>query len=162
VTTPTVRLRPLTEQEYDVYRVRAVPLYAEDLRRARGMSPEVALRTSDETFAVTLEEAQAVERTWILRVLTADGDVAGWLWLGPHPHREDGVFVYDIEIDEALQGRGLGRATMLAAEELAREAGLGHIGLNVFGWNTTAEGLYRSLGYITESTQMSKPLQGES
>ena len=39
---------------------------------------------------------------------------------------------------------------MLAAEDIAREAGLQHIRLNVFGWNTRAEGLYRSLGYMTD------------
>jgi len=48
---------------------------------------------------------------------------------------------------------------MLAAEDLAREAGLKYIQLNVFGWNTRAESLYRSLGYITLATQMGKPLQ---
>jgi ribosomal protein S18 acetylase RimI-like enzyme len=157
--TPTVTLRPMTAQEYEAYRTGAVPAYAADLVRARGMSPEAALRESDSTFPTTFTEAAAPARTWVLRVLTADGEPAGWLWLGPHPHREDGVYVYDIEIDEAHQGRGLGRATMLAAEELARAAGLGHIALNVFGWNGRAEALYRSLGYVTGWTQMSKPLE---
>jgi ribosomal protein S18 acetylase RimI-like enzyme len=157
--TPTVTLRPMTEQEYDAYRQRSVPAYAADLERARGISPKAALDESDKTFARTLAEAAAPERTWVLRVLTSDGEEAGWLWLGPHPHREDGVFIYDIEIDEEHQGRGLGRATMLAAEDLVRAAGLREIALNVFGWNSRAEALYRSLGYVTAATQMSKPLQ---
>jgi ribosomal protein S18 acetylase RimI-like enzyme len=159
VTAPTVRLRPLTDEEYDAYRERSVPLYADELMRARGMSAESALVKSAATFATTLAEASSPDRTWLLRVLTADGQSAGWLWLGPHPHRADGVFVYDIVIDVSHQGRGLGRATMLAAEDLAREAGLRHIALNVFGWNTRAEALYRSLGYTTGSTQLSKPLE---
>jgi ribosomal protein S18 acetylase RimI-like enzyme len=158
--TPTVTLRPMTEQEYDAYRQRSVPAYAADIERARGTRPEVALDESDKAFAKTLAEAEAEapERTLVLRVLTSEGEEAGWLWLGPHPHREDGVYVYDIEIAETHQGRGLGRATMLAAEQLAREAGLRHIALNVFGWNSRAEELYRSLGYVTGSTQLSKPL----
>jgi ribosomal protein S18 acetylase RimI-like enzyme len=159
VTPPTVQLRPLTDEEYDAFRIRNVPLYAEDVQRSRGLSPAAALQASEETFAHTLAEAAAPDRTWILRVLD-DGDVAvGWLWLGPHPTREDGVFVYDIEIAEAFKGRGLGRATMLAAEELARAAGLNYIQLNVFGWNSRAEALYRSLGYVTLATQLGKPLQ---
>jgi ribosomal protein S18 acetylase RimI-like enzyme len=161
VTAPIVRLRPLTGEEYAAYRTYGVPMYAADLARARGMNPELALQESEKTFAATLEEAAAPDRTWILRVLTDDDEPAGWLWLGPHPHREDAVFIYDIEIHESHQGRGLGRATMLAAEELARDAGLRHIALNVFGWNERAESLYRSLGYITASTQMSKPLQDQ-
>jgi ribosomal protein S18 acetylase RimI-like enzyme len=155
---PTVTLRPMTDQEYDAYRQRSVPLYAAELERARGSSPEAALEESDKTFAQTLAEAAAPERTWVLRVLTSDGEEAGWLWLGPHPFREDGVFVYDVEIAEEHQGRGLGRATMLAAEELARAAGLTYIQLNVFGWNSKAEALYRSLGYVCLATQMGKPL----
>jgi GNAT superfamily N-acetyltransferase len=159
MTTPTVRLRPLTEQEYDAYRERGVPGYADELMRARGVSAETALLDSAKTYAMTLAEASAAERTWILRVQTAEGEDAGWLWLGPDLHREDGVCVEDIEIDEEHQGHGLGRATMLAAEQLARDAGLRHIALNVFGWNSRAEALYRSLGYVTAWTQMNKPLQ---
>lgn len=154
-----MRLRPMTAEEYVDFRARGVPLYADDLARARGMPPEAALKESEETFAPTLEQATAPDRTWLLRVLDDDGEPVGVLWLGPQPARDDGVFVYLIEIDEAHRGRGLGRATMLAAEEVAREAGLRHIGLNVFGWNTTAEGLYRSLGYVTMATQLSKSLQ---
>ena len=149
----------MTEPEYEAYRLRAVPAYADDLVRSRGMSPAVALRKSDETYPKTLADAAAPDGSWVLRVLDPEGEALGWLWLGPDPYRDDGVFVYDIEIDAAHQGRGLGRATMLAAEDIAREAGLQHIGLNVFGWNTRAEGLYRSLGYTSESTQLSKPLQ---
>jgi ribosomal protein S18 acetylase RimI-like enzyme len=159
--TPTVELRPLTEQEYAAFRERSIPSYADDLVRARGMTREAALLESSATFAALLADAQAPERTWLLRVLTADGEAVGWLWLGPHPHREDGVYVYDIEVDEPHQGRGLGRATMLAAEDLARGAGLRHIALNVFGWNSRAEKLYRSLGYETGWTQMAKPLQDQ-
>jgi len=159
MTPPTVRLRPMTEEEYDAFRIRGVQLYADDLARSRGLSPAAARQASEETFDRTLAGAAAPDRTWVLRVLDDSDAAVGWLWLGPHPFREDGVFVYDVEIAEEHQGRGLGRATMLAAEDLAREAGLKYIQLNVFGWNTRAESLYRSLGYITLATQMGKPLQ---
>jgi ribosomal protein S18 acetylase RimI-like enzyme len=162
VTPPRARLRPLTDEEYDAFRVRNVPLYAEDVERSRGLKPAAALAVSEETFPRTLAEAAAPDRTWILRALDDGGVPVGWLWLGPHPAREDGVFVYDVEIAEAFQGRGLGRATMLAAEELAREAGLNYIQLNVFGWNSRAAALYQSLGYVTLATQMGKPLQDPS
>ena len=48
---------------------------------------------------------------------------------------------------------------MLAAEDVARAAGHRFVRLNVFGWNTSAQALYRSLGYRTDSIQMSKPLE---
>jgi hypothetical protein len=57
------------------------------------------------------------------------------------------AFLYDIELAPATRGRGLGRATMLAAEDAARELGADRIRLNVFGHNTAARRLYESLGY---------------
>ena len=49
---------------------------------------------------------------------------------------------------------------MLAAEDVfARRGPTGIVALNVFGWNTRAQALYRSLGYRTDATQMSKPLE---
>jgi ribosomal protein S18 acetylase RimI-like enzyme len=47
---------------------------------------------------------------------------------------------------------------MLAAEAVCREEGWTAIGLNVFGPNTRARGLYDSLGYEAVSTSMTKPL----
>jgi GNAT superfamily N-acetyltransferase len=157
--TPTVTLRPMTAQEYEAYRERVVPDYVRDLQRARGMTPEAAHEYATGAFAPTLDEAAAPDNSWLLRVLTDDGDAAGWLWLGPHPSRADAGFIYDVIIDETWQGKGLGRATMIAAEEFARAAGLTRLTLNVFGWNHRAEHLYRSLGYDVDSTTMSKSLQ---
>jgi ribosomal protein S18 acetylase RimI-like enzyme len=152
----------MTVDEWDASRAASIPKYAAELERARGLTSEAALSDATQTFPDTLSAATREPRTWVLRVLTADGAEAGWLWLAPHPHRTDGVFVYDVEIDEQHRGQGLGRATMLAAEQLARDDGADFIGLNVFGWNIRAEELYRSLGYRTESTQLGKPLREQS
>ncbi len=77
---PTVRLRPMTEEEYDAFRIRGVSLYAEDLARSRGLSPAAALQVSEETFDRTLAGAAAPDRTWVLRVLD-DSDAASRLAL---------------------------------------------------------------------------------
>jgi|tagenome__1003787_1003787.scaffolds.fasta_scaffold20681441_2 ribosomal protein S18 acetylase RimI-like enzyme len=158
----TVRTRPMTEDEYADYRARVVPLYADDLQRSGGLDRQAALARSAESFPPTLAEAAAGDRSSLLRVLDASDEPVGWLWLGPHPERPDAVFVYDVEIDAAHQRRGLGRATMLAAEQLVREAGLSALVLNVFGWNDGAQQLYRSLGYQADKILMSKQLQDPS
>ena len=152
----TVTLRPLTDEEYAGYRARAVPLYAAEMVRSRGLSPEEAAKNSATTFPATVADVLNEEGASISRVLTDDQPV-GWLWLAPAG--ADSLFVYDIEIDEPHRGRGLGRATMLAAEDMARAAGYRFVRLNVFGWNTGAQALYRSLGYRTDAIQMSKPLE---
>jgi ribosomal protein S18 acetylase RimI-like enzyme len=153
----TVSLRPLTEEEYAGYRARAVPLYADELVRSKGFSPEEAEKNSATTFPATVADVLAEAGASISRVLADDEQPVGWLWLAPAG--ADSMFVYDIEIDEPHRGRGLGRATMLAAEDVARAAGHRFVRLNVFGWNTSAQALYQSLGYRTDAIQMSKPLE---
>jgi len=70
--------------------------------------------------------------------------------------------VYDIEIDPEHRGRGLGRDTMLLAEEEARLRGRRRIKLNVFARNTVARALYRSLGFEEMAVQMAKEVgEGE-
>ena len=50
---------------------------------------------------------------------------------------------------------------MKAAEALVTAAGIGEIGLNVFGFNVPAQALYASLGYRVVATQMAKVLTSE-
>jgi GNAT superfamily N-acetyltransferase len=77
----------------------------------------------------------------ILRV-EVDEQPVGRLWLAlRNPRAEAGVgFINDISIDEALRGRGYGRAAMRLAEEEARRNGLHALALDVFGQNAIARG----------------------
>ena len=74
--------------------------------------------------------------------------------------RPTGVWLYEIELDEAARGRGLGREAMIEFEARARDLGAEKLALNVFGGNEVARSLYRSLGYVEESVQMGKRLEG--
>lgn len=47
---------------------------------------------------------------------------------------------------------------MIAGEQLARSRGAQSLGLNVFGFNSAARGLYESLGYEETSVKMKKSL----
>lgn len=88
-----------------------------------------------------------------------DGTVVGLLWIAPRDDAEPAHWwVWDIEIDEQFRGRGLGRATMLLAEERARSEGAASLGLNVFGGNHVAKALYDSLDYRETSIHMRKSL----
>lgn len=70
--------------------------------------------------------------------------LVGHLWLAVH----DRVgYLYDIEVLPDARGRGLGRASMRAAEDAARDLGADLLRLNVFGHNAVARGLYERLGY---------------
>jgi ribosomal protein S18 acetylase RimI-like enzyme len=68
------------------------------------------------------------------------------------------AYLYEIEIDEAERGRGLGRAAMEAFEREAARRGLAELELNVFGGNTVARSLYQSLGWRETAVHMAKRL----
>jgi len=85
-------------------------------------------------------------------------ETVGRLWIGPAGPDPERWWVWDVAIHEDRRGRGLGRQVMLLAEELARSHGATTIGLNVFGQNRVARGLYTSLGYGEQSIQMRKSL----
>ena len=82
----------------------------------------------------------------------------GTLWIGEAGGATGEWWVWTVEIEESLRGRGLGRATMLLAEAEARLHGATRLGLNVFGPNRVARRLYESLGYEVTALQMSKSL----
>lgn len=153
----TTSLRSMSPAEFDEFAARSLDDFAADLAQAAGRSLEQARARAVEQFAQLLPNGSQTAGHWF-RVILDDDRPVGQLWVGPHPQRPDGAYVYDIVIDEAERGRGFGRAAMLAVDELARQAGLTAIGLNVFGVNDGARRLYASLGYETVSTQMLKRL----
>ena len=118
-----VSLRPLTDEEYAGYRALAVAKTAAELVRGRGMTPEAAQQRAEDGLPQTLADLLAVDGASMSRVLGDGGDPVGWLWLGTAPTAGDGLWVFDMEIDEPHRGQGLGRATMLAAEDVARDGG---------------------------------------
>ncbi|KQX05003.1 MULTISPECIES: GNAT family N-acetyltransferase [unclassified Leifsonia] len=88
-----------------------------------------------------------------------DGKDAGWLWIGPTGEGSNGDWwIWDIEVHEAFRRRGIAEAAMELAEDVARAAGVGAIGLNVFGGNDTARRLYDRVGYAVTSVHMRKTL----
>lgn len=70
--------------------------------------------------------------------------------------KENEVFIYDLNIDNAYQGRGYGKQTMTILEDHVRKLGGNKILLHVFGHNKIAISLYEKMGYQAYSINMSK------
>ena len=155
---PTVRLRPMRQDEYPGFIAASKAGYAHDMVVHGGMPRAAAEKKSEEDHATILPDGLATPRQDIF-VVEADGESVGHLWVAERgsPERPT-LFIYGIEIDAAYRGRGFGRRTMLLAEAEARARGIGRMELNVFGGNDVARGLYRSLGYAETSVQMGKDL----
>ena len=153
----TVSLSPLTDSALAAWMQVQRAEYITDRIRS-GDDEAAALRNADANDERLFPGGVLAPGHDLLRVLD-DGRPVGVIWVGPHPQELEGVaYIWDVEVDPSERGRGFGRAAMLLAEEHARSRGYRALALNVFGFNTTARGLYESLGYEPTSIQMRKEL----
>jgi ribosomal protein S18 acetylase RimI-like enzyme len=147
-----IALRPLREDEYATWDAAHRAEYERGLVEFAGLAPEAARAKVDHDFPAVLPDGLATADTWIWAV-EEDGRGVGTVFLGL---RGGGAWLYDITIDAGERGRGYGRAAMLALEDEVRALDHESVGLNVWGGNEVARGLYRSLGYAEESVHMRK------
>jgi ribosomal protein S18 acetylase RimI-like enzyme len=149
--------RPMRADEFDGWLATTKVAYVGDMVRA-GVPEDGAREKGDQDFAMLL--SAGVETEGQSLYILEDGDeVVGNLWLS---ERQDDLgetlCVYNVAIDEAYRGRGLGRAAMTWVEGEALRRGIQVVTLNVFGGNDVARGLYRSLGYDEIAVYMRKTL----
>ncbi|MFE9042132.1 GNAT family N-acetyltransferase [Streptomyces sp. NPDC012421] len=153
-----VETRPMTDVEYAGWEAEARESFARSWMD-RGVPEAQARAKAEASHRELLPRGLATPGTAI-RVAVLDGRVAGHVWTGVRV-LEPGVsagYVYRVEVDAELRGRGYGRALMLVAERMTREAGETLLGLHVFADNTPAVRLYESLGYRTTFVNSAKPL----
>jgi GNAT superfamily N-acetyltransferase len=155
-----VTLRPMSDAEFGEFVAASQAGVVEQMVEMAGTDREAALTRADAEYRSLLPQGSATPGHEFRLAADERGDVVGHLWVG----LKDGpgpaiAWVYDVEVAETHRGRGLGRAIMEAAEDLAREMGAASLGLNVFGGNAVARALYDKLGYVVTSQQMSKPLR---
>ena len=153
-----IRLRPLTQPEFDQWITRQEAEYAELIIESGAMPPAAAREKARRDTERTLGAGLDTPGQFLFRVLAGEEPV-GSVWLAvPGPDDPAMSWVYNVEIDEAHRGHGYGRQAMLLAEEESRARGMTSSGLNVHGKNTVAISLYDSLGYAVTAQQMKKPL----
>jgi|SRR6185437_11569672 len=156
---PAVTLRSMTEAEFGPWRDIAIDQHGAQVSRATGKSLAAAVEESRVLLSKVLPEGLQTDGMRLFAITDGEARI-GWLWLGASPSDPAAGFVFDIMIDADARGRGYGRATMLAAEQLFRSQGKTRVALTVAGGNDTARGLYESLGYLPTSTSMAKNLEG--
>ena len=156
-----IRLVPMLESELDAYLEKSIPNYAAENVQAGYWSETEALEKSRKVFDNLLPEGVKSKGQYLFQVEEAEtNERVGIIWLNARTDipRPSG-FIYDIEMDEKLRGKGYGKQTMLAIEEKARELGLKSIGLHVFAHNAVAKGLYEKIGYEVKSLNMVKEIE---
>ena len=141
-----VTVRPMTADEIAAYFSEAVERFAEETMAADpSLTRDAALANSRDVHERILPEGvDTPGHDFLVALDAATGRRTGITWLF---HEELAGFIYDVEVDEAERGNGYGRALMDAAAEHMRGQGMEVLGLNVFGHNHVAHGLYDALGY---------------
>jgi len=154
-------LTPMSEQELARLRGPLERAYAEDLATHQGMSVQAAQERSADQLRQLLPAGAATEGA-LLRLARVGDTEVGWIWVtmpgaaGTTDAKR--AWIHNIEVHPAHRGRGYARRMIQLMEaELAR-LGVPEVGLNVFGTNTVAIGLYQSLGFEVTAQQMAKPI----
>jgi len=155
----TAHLRPLRDDEFEAWLASSKAGYAASIEHDGGIPRDVAEAKAEADFAQIVPDGGKVPEGHGVFVVDDDGEAVGRLWVAEREADGERVlFVYEVAVDEAARGRGLGRLAMEFAEEEARRRGLARVALNVFGGNDVARGLYRSLGYREVAVWMAKEL----
>ena len=157
---PRVTLAPMVEEEFGPYLRAGIRDFAKQKMISGEWSEFEAVALSEADHARLLPDGLKSPDQHLYTVRDAEsGERVAVIWIALRPKggRTEG-FVYDIEVREQFRGQGYGRATMLAGIEKARELGAETVGLHVFGHNTPARALYRSLGFVETNVSMSLEL----
>jgi GNAT superfamily N-acetyltransferase len=147
-------LRPMSQEEYAVWRERSEREYAAEIAVARDLEPDAALAQSAGEFASLLPDGISSPDMHLFTAVV-DGAPAGIGWFELR-QRASGTsaWIYDIRLDGDRRGQGLGRALLEAMHDAARGLGATSMTLNVFGDNHTAIRLYETSGYTVTAQQM--------
>jgi ribosomal protein S18 acetylase RimI-like enzyme len=151
----------MRDDEWDAWHTWAVNDYAGDLVRNEALEPERALaQATEETDALLTDGLGTPGHHLFVAEDEATGRRVGHLWFGPRVRNPDPAvaWLYDIFVEEADRGRGIGRAMLDLFEAEARAGGHRRVELNVFGDNAPARHLYDAVGFVEMARQMGKDL----
>ena len=154
-----VHLVPMDETDFQTWRARTAPAYAQDNVDAGYWSEEDAPEQAEKEITSLLPNGLSTEGHHFLSIRDDEDTRVGTLWVSistkqAHPP----AFIYDFEIFEPFRRRGYGMQALLALEEWGRGMGIDTLLLHVFAHNTTARSLYERAGYGVSSVNMRKDL----
>jgi GNAT superfamily N-acetyltransferase len=149
-----VAIRPFADADQSFLERAASRLYPGDAAAAR----------EPEQFRAYFDRLAAGEVTFDGDLFVAVDDAdrpLGLIAVGPdrdyftgHPR----AYVHILVVDDAAEGRGVGRALMRQAEDWAREHGMREVVLDVFAGKAGAIAFYERCGYNVDHLRMAKPV----
>jgi ribosomal protein S18 acetylase RimI-like enzyme len=157
---PSVRLDPMTWDEFDPWSEQSVRGFADRLASAGLMSSDEATDYARRQLVDLLPDGIATP-LHLLRTVreVAPGEpVVGHVWVRVAPAEPSvtsvEAYVFDIDVVESARGRGIGTAIMRILEETARDLGADVVRLTVFAEDVRARRMYDRLGYVPDVTRV--------
>lgn len=158
-TTSTLTLQPMTPEHFDTYLEALIVDYGQEKLKAGNFSEESWLEESRSQVMQLVPQKLETPGHYMFTLYNPDGDEVAHLWVARRPMGgSEGFWIFDIEVKEAHRRKGYGTQALLALEGFAKNNGLDHIGLHVFGHNYGARALYEKMGYDTQLLVMKKTL----
>jgi GNAT superfamily N-acetyltransferase len=146
---PAIQVRDMTAAEFESYLDRMLPSHAAAGAKATGMAPEAALEEARRQIATLLPDGPNTAGQHLKSVRLTSGDSAGILWYASQLQASPAhLFLYDIVVEAARRGEGLGTTCMHWLEKEGTRLGASEIRLHVFTENAHAVRLYERLGFV--------------
>ena len=155
-----VRLVPMSEVDFQEWRVASIENYAQEHVKAGNWDPAEAPKRAAKEFQQILPQGLSSKKQHLYSVEDSEtGSKVGMIWFGLREEVSPRAFIYDFRVYEEYQRRGFGLQTLQALEEKVRELGVETISLHVFGHNHPAIALYKKAEYEVTDMIMSKTLK---
>jgi len=154
-----MQLVKMNQADYDHWEPRSRADYAKEKMKANRLTEAEAQQIAENDFKRILPNGLQTKDNFLYSIQDAQKNKVGYIWFAARGASDNKkAFIYDIVVESDYRGKGYGKAAMLLLEEEVKKVGLTEIGLHVFGYNSVAVGLYKSLGYETTDLVMAKTL----
>jgi ribosomal protein S18 acetylase RimI-like enzyme len=145
-------LEPMQQEDFDRILEKEITDYAAEHVRNGNWPEEGSLERSRKEFETHLPQGIHTPDQYLWSVMEGNEKV-GFLWVQV---KENKAFIYDFVIHEEYRGKGYGKQALSAMDESLKSMDVLSVGLHVFGDNTTAQELYKKMGFEISGIHMRK------
>ncbi len=142
----SIKLRKITENEFNIWKEESIKSYAEDLLLAGQCTQENAMERASADFNNILTEGISTPNNFIYMAENMDKEAVGIIWYEINDNKR--AFIADFLVYSNYRRKGYGKSILQELEIVVKEQGIEKILLHVFEKNITARELYKKVGYI--------------
>lgn len=156
-----IYLETMTDAQFEAYAKHTCASYARTSPNYRDVPFELALPEVEKQFRGRLPEGPRTKDAFLLAILLREGEQnrqIGFFDIGRTKLHSEKAYIWNVELDSTVRGRGFGKRALALAEEFLRQKGIKRVGLNVFAENTVARALYEAAGFTVTQMNMEKEI----